>query len=374
MRVATFLADLRDRDIRVWAVRDGLRCNAPAGALTPELRDQLRKHKSEILEFLCTAEAIARQQRAIVPLQPRGTRTPVFAVGGHNGDVFHYRALVQHLGEDQPFFGLQPPVDGHGEPLASVEELAAYFAAQIRAFRPAGPYIIAGYCAGGTIAFELARQLVQDGADISFLALFSSAYPTSRRLLPQLPQILAYQVRRVSKHARALASRSWGERRLYITEKLRRRKAWREAAQAAVRDPVLVLRAKVERATMAAMRRYTPRYFAGRVKIILPSKAWLDSVCAPRYWRPVAQHTEEYFGPDGCDGVDILRDPHARAIAELFRRWGGAARSCSITSARAPEVSGFSAATGPAVDGGISSPNSGSPPRMSDPRIGIRTS
>ncbi|HKB81588.1 MAG TPA: thioesterase domain-containing protein, partial [Burkholderiales bacterium] len=127
-----------------------------AGVLTAELRDQLKRRKREILEYLLKAGTLARQQRAIVPLQPRGTRTPVFAVGGHNGDAFCFRALVQHLGEDQPFFGLQPPgVDGHGEPLASVEELAAYFAAQIRAFRPNGPCIIAGYC-GGTIAFELA--------------------------------------------------------------------------------------------------------------------------------------------------------------------------------------------------------------------------
>jgi thioesterase domain-containing protein len=321
VRVATFLADLRDRDIRVWAARDRLRCNAPAGALTPELRDQLRKHKSEILEFLCTAEALSRQQRAIVPLQPRGTRAPVFAVGGHNGDVFCYRALVQYLGEDQPFFGLQPPgVDGHGEPLASVEELAAYFAAQIRAFRPNSPYIIAGYCGGGTIAFELARQLVQDGADIRFLALFGSPYPTSYRLLPQLRQILAHQVRRVRKHALALASGSWVERCLYITEKLRLRKARSVAARAAARDPVLVLLAKVGRATKAALHRYTPSYFSGRVKIILPSKAWLDFAGVPLQWRSVAQYTEEYFGPDGCDGANMLREPYAMAIADLFRR------------------------------------------------------
>ena len=104
--------------------------------------------------------------------------------------------LVQHLGEDQPLFGLQPPgVDGHGEPLASVEELAAYFAAQVRAFRPNSPCIIAGYCSGGTIAFKLARQLVQDGADIRFLALFGSRYPASLQLLPRLRRILAEQMR-----------------------------------------------------------------------------------------------------------------------------------------------------------------------------------
>ena len=158
--VPTFLAELRSRDVEVWADGDHLRCAAPAGVLTPDLRDQLQQRKSEILEFLRSAKELAQQQRAIVPLQPHGTRTPMFGVAGHNGDVFCYRALVQHLGEDQPFFGLQPPgLDGRSEPLTRVEDLAAYFAAQIRTFHPNGPCIITGFCAGGGVAFELGRQL-----------------------------------------------------------------------------------------------------------------------------------------------------------------------------------------------------------------------
>ena len=164
MKVATLLATLRDRDIQVWADGDQLRCNAPAGALTAELREELRQRKAEILSFLRSAGSLARQQRAIVPLQSRGTRPPIFAFGGHNGDVFCFRALAHHLGEDQPFFGLQPPgFDGCGEPLARVEDLAAHFAAEIRQFQQHGPYVIAGFCAGGSIAFELARQLSGTG-------------------------------------------------------------------------------------------------------------------------------------------------------------------------------------------------------------------
>ncbi|MBU6411540.1 MAG: thioesterase, partial [Verrucomicrobia bacterium] len=156
MKILDFLTILRERDIRVWAEGDRLRCNAPTGALTPELRDEVRRRKDEILNFLRSAESLAQQQRAIVPLQPRGGAAPIFAVAGHNGDVFCFRAIAGHLGSDRPFFGLQPPgLDGSREPLGRVEDLAAYFAAQIRAARPEGPYVIAGYCAGGSIAFEL---------------------------------------------------------------------------------------------------------------------------------------------------------------------------------------------------------------------------
>ncbi len=140
MKALDFLEKLRSRDIKVWAEGDRLRCNAPAGVLTPELRNELRQRKDEILRFLHSAEALAQQQRAIVPLQPRGTGAPVFAVAGHNGDVFCFRAIAHHLGADQPFFGLQPPgLDGNREPRARVEDLAAYFAALVSPPAPIAP-------------------------------------------------------------------------------------------------------------------------------------------------------------------------------------------------------------------------------------------
>src|SRR5215470_6440645 len=78
--LAGFMADLRRRDIEISAEGDRLRCNAPVGVLTHELRDELQRRKSDILEFLRSAQALARQQPAIVPLQPLGTEVPVFAV------------------------------------------------------------------------------------------------------------------------------------------------------------------------------------------------------------------------------------------------------------------------------------------------------
>ena len=64
MTEPALLAELRARDIRVWADGDRLHCDAPAGVLTPELRDHLRQCKSEILEFLRgPAELSFSQQR-----------------------------------------------------------------------------------------------------------------------------------------------------------------------------------------------------------------------------------------------------------------------------------------------------------------------
>lgn len=317
MNAAALLSELRRRDIQLRAEGDELRCSAPAGALTADLRDELRRCKAELLALLATAQALSGQARALVPLQPRGTRVPVFAVPGHNGDVFCYRALAQRLGEDQPFYGLQPPgLDGAAAPLARVEDLAGYFAQQVLTLRPGAPCIVAGFCAGGSVAFELARELEARGADVRFLALFGAPYPLYFTRRAQLWLGLA-------RHAQALAAGNSQARRAYVAQKLGDYRARRAARQAAVADPVLTRRARVEHATLAAVRRYRARRFSGRLALFLPGPDWLGSGVAAHRWHGHAGAVQEYFGPKAATGYDMLREPHVATFAELFRRCYG---------------------------------------------------
>jgi thioesterase domain-containing protein len=318
LSLSAFLAELRKRDVQVWADNGELRVNAPAGALTPELRTELKQRKGDILAFLASAQTLAGQARALVPLQAQGRGAPVFGVPGHNGDVFCYRALARELGEEHPFFGLQPPgVDGQREPLTRVEDIAAYFAEQIQAFSLQQPCFIAGYCAGGTIAFELAQQLVRNGVTVPLLALFGSPYPAYFRWPTQLHQHLLGQAKRAARVTQELATLPLGA---YLKSKLAQRKARREAVQAAKLDPVLAQRARVERATLIAVRAYTPRPYDGRIGLFLPGNEWLRAGAAVERWRVLSQRTFDYFGPDDSGGQDMLREPrYAAAFAQLFR-------------------------------------------------------
>jgi thioesterase domain-containing protein len=317
---SALLSELRRRDIQLRAEGAELRCSAPAGALTAELTEQLRRYKAELLALLAAAQA-AVQARAVVPLQPLGGRTPVFGVPGHNGDVFCYRLLSQALGAEQPFFGLQPPgLDGAGQPLARVEDLAAYFAGEMRAFCAEGACIVAGFCAGGTVAFELARQLARSGVPVRCLALFGCPYPLYFTHRVQLGLRVLEQTKRLRRHARELLGRSAGERRRYLAEELASRRARREGERAAARDPVLARRAKVEGATVAAVRRYRPGRFPGRIDLFMPGPQWRNSGVAQARWRGAAAEVREHFGPDASTGSDMLRERHAAAFAELFRQ------------------------------------------------------
>jgi thioesterase domain-containing protein len=320
MTIPDLLAELAGKDIAVWVESDRLRCNAPAGTLTAELRDQLRDRKSEIVGFLSMAAAMARQQPALVPLQPLGTRTPIYAVPGGHGDVFSFSDLSKHLGDDQPFFALQPPgLDGRTEPMEQVEEIARYFAGQILEYQPDGPYVIAGHCSGAATALELARFLGERGAEIQCLAFFGPLHPSTFRGLPRL----LFHAGKVGLHLREMAKLpSFGARRRYVGERLRARLASvRERDASEKTDPVLARRARLAAAADTAVLRYTPAPYHGRVCMFLPNKAWLRSGTAPLRWLRTMPHAEIYYGPDNCNGFGLmLLDPDAPAIAELYRQ------------------------------------------------------
>ena len=306
MTVASLLAELRSRDVEVWVEGDQLRCNAPAGVLTPDLRDVLRQRKADMIQFLRSAESFTRQQRAIVPLQPRGKRTPIFGVPGHNGDVFLYRPLAQALGDDQPFFGLQlPGLEDHREPMTSVEDLGAYFAAQIREFQPNGSYVLTGYCAGATIAFETARRLIEQGAKVDQVIFFAGAYPDWYRPFSQLRERVGLRLKRVLKHVRNLT----------VMDAVRRSRS-----RVPEVDPVAEERERLKKITANAVRNYKPVDIATRICQILPSRDSALPRQATAPWRGVVPRIEEHYGPDGCEGDVMLLDSHVCAIADLIRK------------------------------------------------------
>jgi hypothetical protein len=101
---------------------------------------------------------------------------------------------------------------------------------------------------------------------------------------------------------------------------MRRRAEERETARAAAADPELARRTRLGQVTLAAVRRYAPRRFEGRLALFLPSARWRDSwealLC--RRWRPLAAEVHELDGP-GCRGDQLLAEPAVGVLAEQIR-------------------------------------------------------
>ena len=112
---------------------------------------------------------------------------------------------------------------------------------------------------------------------------------------------------------RPLIEGSVVDRVQYAQERLRSR----ATAAAERHDPSLENRRRIEDATYAAVKRCHPGSYAGRVDVFLPSEAWRRPGEQAEDWRLVARETVEHVGPDGADSENMLREPHARAVAAL---------------------------------------------------------
>lgn len=299
MDTATLFSILRERDVKLWIEEDRLKCSAPVGALDAELRTTLASKKRISFAFLRRAEG-KNGPAAIVPIKPGGRRRPIFAVSGHGGDVFYLLGLARHLDADQPMLGVQPPGLDGSEPLKTVEALARYEIEQIRRYQAQGPYLIAGHCAGGTIAFEVAQQLTAAGQQVALLALIGSAFPTMFRRS-------TFAWLRLRRYARVLTSVSG------VMSKLQRRLETSDAL-AGVSPAILAARRRVESATVAAVRSYKPRPYPGNIDLFITSDKWHRTHLWRAYGSAVREHRVGNFEID-----DLLLGPDVTVLAALVQ-------------------------------------------------------
>ncbi|MSP59688.1 MAG: acyltransferase domain-containing protein [Myxococcales bacterium] len=123
----------------------------------------------------------------LVPIQPHGTRPPLYFVHPAAGVIFPYYELARQLGPDQPFHGLQAlGLDGESAPDHRIEDMARHYVEAIRTVQPRGPYHIGGFSFGCLVAFEMAQQLAAAGEEVALLALVDEPAPLAGHRPPAL--------------------------------------------------------------------------------------------------------------------------------------------------------------------------------------------
>jgi thioesterase domain-containing protein len=111
----------------------------------------------------------------LVPIQPKGARPPLFLVHGAGGDVlWGYANLASRMPADQPIYGIKSRGQAGLEEFSRLEEMAACYLQEVRAFQSKGPYYFGGYCFGGNVAYEMARQLTAQGEQVALVCLLDT--------------------------------------------------------------------------------------------------------------------------------------------------------------------------------------------------------
>lgn len=112
---------------------------------------------------------------SVVLLRQGGAKPPIFLIHDGEGETLLYRNLALQLNADHPVYGIQPySQDGFPILHTRIEEMVAYYTEQIQRVQPAGPYFLGGLCIGGFIAFEVARQLQNQGHVVAMIALIDT--------------------------------------------------------------------------------------------------------------------------------------------------------------------------------------------------------
>ncbi|TSJ43396.1 amino acid adenylation domain-containing protein [Mucilaginibacter corticis] len=144
---------------------------------------------------------------SLVPIQPVGSKIPMYIVHGIGLNVLNFRTLATDLGPDQPIYGLQGvSLGGQQESLNTIEKTAEFYNAEIIKQNPTGPYVIAGYSIGGVIAYEMVKQLKAAGKDVKLLIMFDTAIQIPTHQYPLLKKIWAKSMRQLPKLKFRIAS------------------------------------------------------------------------------------------------------------------------------------------------------------------------
>jgi FkbH-like protein len=280
----------------------------------------------------------------LVILRP-GNGPRLFLVHDGDGETLLYRNLALRLPEDTGIVGIEP-VRRPGIPLAHlrIEDMAASYVSAIRALQPDGPYRLAGMCAGGVIAYEMARQLRGTGAAVEFVLLLDAAAPGALRragvggrshfgrTLDAIRATGGSPMSRGAAVAALVLQRGWNFLRWRITHRLERAQRQRRFAQLSASLtmdsewpsgwPPLTVREIYEEAE----RRYRPGPLAD-VPLLLARATTGDGSDTPYatvyvdpdlgWGRAVAVHPRLIDVAGGH--ASMLQEPYVASLANAFR-------------------------------------------------------
>jgi thioesterase domain-containing protein len=239
-------------------------------------------------------------------------RVPLFLLHSAPGDLLGYSNLVHNLPSDQPVYGFQSlglvdPDNVH----STIPEMAAHYVSVLREFLPDGPYMLGGWCYGGYVAMEMARQLVDLGCDVKLLALFDCwVYPPCERRM-------AFYRRRLQL-IRIIGARMFFRILIDRIKALRRN----DAANAVkmldgvqVKEGVLANREEVYRRNREAALKYAPRFYPGHVVLFRSDvlAAWFLPDLTME-WAVLTEDQDVYLVPGGHR--DMLREPAVKILAD----------------------------------------------------------
>ena len=114
---------------------------------------------------------------SVLTLQGKGRARPLFLMPSFSGEIPIplAQALIEQFGDKIPLLGIQLQLDTtHLQRFSDFREMASDIVHAMREHQPDGPYAVTGHSYGGTMAYEVARQLQSRGEEVDLLAIIDT--------------------------------------------------------------------------------------------------------------------------------------------------------------------------------------------------------
>ena len=147
-----------------------------------------------------------------------------------------YLPLARNLGNDRALYGLRLENTEQFSKPYRIEDIASYHIETLRKIQPKGPYLLGGWCLAGVLAYEMARQLTQQGELVELVAMFDSANPAYLRRFNKLELMIRRTLfwgNKTTMHTRRLVGMNPRNAAHYLWERIgslkqaARRTLWR---------------------------------------------------------------------------------------------------------------------------------------------------
>jgi malonyl CoA-acyl carrier protein transacylase/thioesterase domain-containing protein/acyl carrier protein len=329
-----------------------LGCTAPLAILyeasTPRMLASVLSRGSKTEDWQSLV-AINRSRPSRSRSSRSNDRPPLFLVHGAEGNVLLYRSLAEHLGADQPVFGLQSAgLDGRSPVDGRFEHVARRYIDEIRQVQPHGPYMLGGYCLGGTLALEIARQFIESGESVGLVALIEIYNVRAMRWpLPLHHRLMNRFILNPYFHLQNFIAAKGEGKRAFFTEKLRvettRMKAsarfgWAGLRHRLLRDATTATsQARLADIYEEALAQYDVRPYPGELTVFLAERHLAGYHDRLGGWGDVAQGGVRLFSlPISPRGS--LVEPYVGQLAPILRDCLDRAIESSKTAAHEPSL------------------------------------
>jgi amino acid adenylation domain-containing protein len=249
----------------------------------------------------------------------RPGKTPLYFLHTAPGDVLMYSNLIHNLPGDQPCYAFQS-LGLHDAKAAhsSIEAMCSHYVKLLVEFQPEGPYMLCGWCFGGTLAYEMALQLKAQGREVSLLAVLD--------VWTHTPAKWSLRIRYYLQAVRLFSVMPWERKKSYVVERLRNRLSKtmqpeniRETLQVEVKHGALKNRDDVYRRNLQATEVYRSRFYPGKVYFFRPD--WLDPEFLPDLllgWGLISADQEAFLIPGGHR--TMLTEPNVQILADRLTK------------------------------------------------------